>query len=98
MPTHGPWVDNPTLSFDPNPASQSSLCGILDSHPNVGSYGDSPGAQMIPSPKACGMAQVIECLPSQCETLSSNPTATKKKKKKNVHLQMHVARASGSCL
>jgi hypothetical protein len=29
------------------------------------------------------MAQVVECLPSKCETLSSNPSTTKKLKKKN---------------
>jgi hypothetical protein len=30
------------------------------------------------------MAQVIKYLPSKCETLSSNPSTTKKKKAKNL--------------
>jgi hypothetical protein len=28
-----------------------------------------------------GMAQAVECLPSKCEVLSSNPSTEKKKKK-----------------
>jgi hypothetical protein len=37
-----------------------------------------------PTEKRAGrVAQVIECLPSKCETLSSNPSTIKKKKKKN---------------
>jgi hypothetical protein len=31
--------------------------------------------------RAGGVAQVIECLPSKCEALSSNPSTEKKKKK-----------------
>jgi hypothetical protein len=31
---------------------------------------------------AGGVAQVIQCLPNNCEALSSNPITTKKKKKK----------------
>jgi hypothetical protein len=30
--------------------------------------------------RARGMSQVVECLPSKCEDLSSNPTPPKKKK------------------
>jgi hypothetical protein len=30
--------------------------------------------------KAGGVAQAIECLPSKCEVLSSNPVPTEKKK------------------
>jgi hypothetical protein len=32
--------------------------------------------------QAGGMAQVVECLPSKCEALSSNSNITKGKKKK----------------
>jgi hypothetical protein len=31
--------------------------------------------------KAGEVAQVVKCLPSKCEALSSNPTTAKKKKK-----------------
>jgi hypothetical protein len=31
---------------------------------------------------AGGMVQAVECLPSKCKVLSSNPNTTKKKKKK----------------
>jgi hypothetical protein len=31
--------------------------------------------------RAGGMAEVVECLPSICKTMNSNPTAAKKKKK-----------------
>jgi hypothetical protein len=34
---------------------------------------------------AGGVAQVIECLPSKSESLSSNPRATKKKKNKHLN-------------
>jgi hypothetical protein len=34
-----------------------------------------------PTKRAGGMIQVVECLPSNCEALSSNSSATKKKKR-----------------
>jgi hypothetical protein len=33
------------------------------------------------------VAQVVECLPSKCEALNSNPSTTKKKKKDKVLLK-----------
>jgi hypothetical protein len=32
--------------------------------------------------KAWGLAQMVDCLPSKCEVLTSNPSTAKKKKKK----------------
>jgi hypothetical protein len=33
--------------------------------------------------RAGGVAEVVECLPSNCEVLNSNPTTAKKEKKKS---------------
>jgi hypothetical protein len=30
----------------------------------------------------CGVAEVVACLPNKCETLSSNPSTTTKKKER----------------
>jgi hypothetical protein len=32
-----------------------------------------------------GVAHMVECLPSKCKAMSSNPSAGKKKKKKSYH-------------
>jgi hypothetical protein len=43
--------------------------------------------------RACGVAQVVECLPSRYESLSSNPSiVTKKKKRKEVILKFKSRR------
>jgi hypothetical protein len=39
--------------------------------------------------RADGMAQVVECLPSKHESLTSNPTAPRKKSSKN-HIQLKL--------
>jgi hypothetical protein len=38
------------------------------------------------SEKSWEVADVIECLPSKCKALSSNPSTTKKKKKVNLEV------------
>jgi hypothetical protein len=36
--------------------------------------------------RACGVAHVVECLPSKCEALSSTASTAKKKKKKPIEI------------
>jgi hypothetical protein len=43
--------------------------------------------------RACGMAQVVDCLPSRHEALGTNPITAKKKKKKRSQVQ-----CSSSCM
>jgi hypothetical protein len=40
-----------------------------------------PLSKITRAKRAGGMAQAVEHLPSKCDTLSSNPRTTKKKKK-----------------
>jgi hypothetical protein len=42
--------------------------------------------------RAGGIAQVIECLPSKYEALSSNPAPPQKKKKKHEKRRMNLLR------
>jgi hypothetical protein len=47
---------------------------------------------------ADGMAQVAECLPSKCKTLTSNPTTTninkQQQKRKNITIQNKMTKES----
>jgi hypothetical protein len=50
-------------------------------------------------PKAKGLeAQVIEQLPNNCETLSSNPSTKKKRKKKKINQKMVKESTEDYCL
>jgi hypothetical protein len=40
--------------------------------------------------RAGRVVQVVECLPSKCDPLSSNPCTTKKKKKKKKRKRTHT--------
>jgi hypothetical protein len=51
----------------------------LRSKPARGNISPEPTLKIFNTKKADGMAQVIECLLSKCEAMSSNSSTTKKK-------------------
>jgi hypothetical protein len=54
----------------------------LSSRPAQANSSRDPISKIPNTKKGCWRAQVVECLPSKCEALSSKPHTIKKKKKK----------------